>query len=409
MPSELKDKPQNETKEITMENKNLVTTKPPVKTSSQSDALDNVANGYGFACFWKNVNFGYRPSSLLLELTKTHKVQSFVEFVPHTVRQSIQLACNDSSFKKHKYNDEKVEARLVFEDETNKLFTIEFLGYEKVEEKKGKRTQVDRVVVEMDKGTIVDSGKTDLAKSWLSGFQKHLDNWSGNDVYTNVIKPYLNHMKAFRLSTSNYYVMNNEANQAYLSELRSFLEAIDYKFFTLTQAKDGFTQQALTSQVEDMLGSRINEVNEKVQEWRTKNRVHGRSENAVMTELSSILVDAQELEKNLETDLKDLRAKLESITNEAEDILNGQAPSGINPAIYGYWKSKLVEENAIAVTDAGMKFIVTLEEENKESMLVGEKLKTEVSKILKELGYYGFAFDGMVIVNPLKELETISI
>ena len=401
-----------QTEVITMENKTPANTqsqpKTPVQTSSKSNALEDIANGFGFATFWKNLSFGYRTPADLEAKAVANPLQSFVSFDPHTVTQAIQLACNDTSFKKIKHNDEKVEARLVHKDETAKTFTVEFLAYEKVEDKRGKRTQVDRVVLEMNNGSVLDSGSTDISSSWLQAFQKHLDNWSGNDVYTSVIKPYLKEMKAFRLSTSNYYVMNNARNQALLTELRTFLESVGYNLYTLTQAKDSNTQAALSAQVQDMLGDRLSEVNAKVQEWRSKNRVHGRSETSVMSELGDILTDAIELEKNLETDLKDLKSQLEAIRTEAEDILSGQAPSGVNPAVYAYFKKALVEEKSLAVTEKGMKFMITVGEDERD-FLVGNKLKVEVEKALRDLGYYAFSYANMIIINPLAELEGLSI
>ena len=231
-----------------------VTTQSPAQstaqaqTSSKDSAMNSIAEGYGFATFWKNVSFGYKPVSQLEDARKTAPLKDFVSFDAHSTKQAIQLACSDGSLKRVKYNDEKVEAKLVHFDDQAKLYTVEFLGYELVNEKKGKRTQIDTVSIQED-GSILNSGSTDVGTTFLSLFQKHLDNWTGNDIYLQVIRPYLTDMKAFRLSTSNYYVSNTQANVAKLSELRLFLESVGFQLFTLTQAKDTATQFALTEQV----------------------------------------------------------------------------------------------------------------------------------------------------------------
>ena len=274
--------------------------------------------------------------------------------------------------------------------------------------RRGKRSQVDRVVINED-GSFLDSGSTEIAQTYLSLFQKHLDNWSGNDVYLQIIRPYLSDMKAFRLSTSNYYVTNTSSNVSKLAELRLFLEQVGFQLFTLTQAKDTLTQQALTTQVEDMLGERIADVQSKVTEWKSKNRVHGRSEKAVLDELASILADAKELESSLETELQSIKDELQDVEQEAITILSSQAPKDFNPLCYDYFKSVIDDEsNVTGTTEHGAIYMVSIGQDNQDFFTKsGGDVKKYVKRVLHGLNKWAFVTSGLCIIRPLAEIESL--
>lgn len=376
------------------------------KIGSESKALKSIEQGFGFLVTWKKDGFTFMSPTLLTAEAGKIPMQDFVNFEPHTVRQAIKLACSDRSFTKVKENGAKVEARLVHEDEEQGLYTIEFLSYQKKSEKEGERNQTDRVVLDMN-GSQLDSGTSELATTWLTAFQKHLNNWNGNDIYLHVINPYLKAMKAFPVSTSNYYVANNSRNQTLLSELRTFLESIQYKLFVLTQAKDSQTQEALSDQFNSILSERLQSVQNKVDEWRYKSRVHGKSEEAVLSELGSILTDAMELESSLETELKDLKSQLSTVRQEADLILNSQSPSGINPAIFEKIK-QMVQTESMDIGD-GQKTWIFAMQDSLQGFVVGSKLRADVDKALHHLGFYGFINNGYICVKELKTLDSIDI
>lgn len=380
------------------------------KTMAQNQPLENIANGFGFLVAWKRESFGYMTPSQLSDLTAQFPLQSFVEFEPHTVSQAITLACQDRSFGKIKMNDTKVEAKLVKFDELQDLYTVEFLAYEKVSDKKGKRQQVDTVSLD-SQGNVMDSGNTDLAKTWLTAFEKHYLNWNGNDIYAQIISPYLKCMKAFSVATANYYVGNNQHNIDRLEELRNYLGAIGYRLMTLTQAKDMQTQEALKDQFEGILSDRLSDVGAKIDEWRYKARIHGKSEKAVLTELGNILTDANDLEQSLEVQLTTLKDKLTKMREEAQLMLDSQAPSGINAIVYEQLKSMLVPENMQEVEGLGKSYL--FHEKGIEDMIVGQKLRADVSKALNHMGYYGFVFAGasqpIIVIKELSSIGDIAV
>ena len=214
-------------------------------------------------------------------------------------------------------------------------------------------------------------------------------------------------MKAFRLSTSNYYVSNTQVNRDKLAELRLFLESVGFQLFTLTQAKDATTQFALTAQVEDMLQERIADVQSKVTEWKSKNRVHGRSEKAVLDELASILTDAKELESSLETELQSIKDELKVVEQEAQLILSNQAPSDLNPVCYEYFKGILADPNNIgAQTADGDVYMVSISDENK-AFCTSSGVKKYAERVINSLGYWAFMSSGLILLRPLSELTNL--
>lgn len=385
---------------------------------SKNKKLKDIAQGFGFMVLWNNNGFGSRDPEALERIAKDGKVfgkknpnnESFlikeVTFEKHTVQTAVQLACNDSSVKAAKHNGEKIESKLVHTSEQG-VRTIEFLGYEKVLEKQGKRRQIDRVVID-DQGQCLDSGSTDVATSWISAFQKHLNNWNSNDMYSQVIKKYLSSMKALNITKSNYYVMNTPENLVLLDRLRVFMNQVGCELLTLTQAEDKNTQAALTMQVKDAVNARLDTVKVKLDKWKADNRVHGRSENAVMSELTDILTYASELQANLKTSMTDLIESVQAAQNEANAIINSQAPAGVVPAIYTYFQSLMVEDNVFDTGENGSSYMFNIDLSNSD-LIENNTLSKEATKALKSLDYYGFMANNVVMIRPIAEIGSVSI
>jgi len=374
-----------------------------------SESMEKIADGFGFCCFWRTQSFRHTPFQLKDMARASGFSQTILDsFSEHSLKASIGLAKYDSQWKKIKFNNHNIEAKTVHVDDSTGAITVEFLGYEKITDQEGKRTQVDSIVFD-SYGNLLKTGVTDASREFVRAVDHHMHFWGNNDIYDKVTKPMLKSMDALRISSSNYYVMKSPSNIEKIDKLKNFLSMIGYEFFTLTQAKDKQTQSALSAQVQDALASRISDAEAKVKKWNSQNRVHGRSESAMLTELHDILQLAEELERNLGSDLKGIKEMTANVRNEAKSIIHSQSPAGMNTMAYNYFKTMVEDDNNIAQKESyGNTYYVKVGDDNQE-FIINDSLRADAKKVVESLGFYAVVAVGCIVLKPLKSLDTLSV
>ena len=70
----------------------------------------------------------------------------------------------------------------------------------------------------------------------------------------------------------------------------------------------------------------------------------------VLRELSDILVDTENLETNLGVTLQSLKDTISTVKNEANGILDNQAPTGVLPAVYNDMKALIADTSRVRQT-----------------------------------------------------------
>ena len=172
----------------------------------------------------------------------------------------------------------------------------------------------------------------------------------------------------------------------------------------MTQAIDIRTRDGISKQVQNTLNKRLEGISDKVSEWKDKNRVHGRSSETVLRELSDILVDTENLESSLDVTLKTLKETIQKVKDEANGIITTQAPTGILPAVYSDMKNFIADSSKIQKqTDHGNIYLFKVEDFGGYSK--GTSLQASANKALANLGYYAFVSEGFVVLRPTKELK----
>ena len=379
------------------------------KNVNTGNVIDQVSQSLGYLVMWtgstkqghnelmkKAIDSGL-PSSI------TSNIQQ------HTVPASLGLAKNDSRWRKVLHNGYRVEVKELSRDETSGVTTMEFLGYELEDNgttKKGKRTHFDKVAVD-DNGDWIHKGTTEVAESFIKIVDDHRANLRGMDLYAMVTSPTLHLMRRVRIARNCYYVANTPENNKLINSLENLMTNVGFTLVCLTQANDKRTKDGLTDRVENDLNDRISDVVSKVSDWKSKNRVHGRSSKKVFEELAEILSDSQEMEKALTISLKAIQDQIEAVRSEADVIISNQAPTGVNDVTYDDFQKAVNDpSNVLQQTEAGKILMLKGDELSDHISKNGQSLKKGAIYALKSLGYYSYVAEGFVILRPIAELQS---
>tara|TARA_Y100000593_G_C4314564_1_gene340161 strand:- start:907 stop:2097 length:1191 start_codon:yes stop_codon:yes gene_type:complete len=376
-------------------------------TTDVKNALSRVSDGLGYILMWSSSAFRLTSSDLQQRATDANLPQEIVDsIVPHTVTASVGLAISDTRWKRVKFNKRKIEANVLHVDQ-NGTQTIEFLGYSKIGDDgnaEGKRSQLDKVVID-NQGNWMHRGNSseDFADTFISIVDHHLSHLGGNDVYEKVTRPVLKQLRSYRITRNNYYVAQTSENNDLINSLENFFGSIGYELVCLTQAMDGRTRDGLSNRASRDLQGRLDDVHKKIGDWKSQNRVHGRSQETVITRLGEIMTDAEGLESALGTDLKSLRDAITAAKQEALGIINSQAPAGVAPAVYSTIKAMLTDDRIMQKTDHGNVYL--FKQELFKDFIKGNAFTAQADRATAALGYYSYVAQGLVILRPRAELS----
>jgi len=378
------------------------------RTQEVKSALSKVERGLGYLVMWGSGKFNSLSAADLQQRAVDAKLpQEIVDNIsPHTVTASIGLSIVDTRWKRAKFNDERIEAKVLHVDQNGNQ-TIEFLGYDKDGSDgsaKGKRTHLDKVAID-SQGNWLHAGNADndFCKTFMAIVDHHLNCLGGNDVYEKVTRPLLTTLRSCRIARNNYYVGQTTNNDDLLEAWDLFFASIGYELVVLTQAIDERTRQGLTSRASQDLQDRLEKVHDKIKTWKDQNRVHGRSQDTVIARLGEIMVDAEGLEKSLGSDLQSLRDAVTTAKKEALGIINSQAPSGIAPAVYAQIKAMLTDDRVMQTTEHGNVYL--FQQADFDPFLKGTSLTVQADRVTASLGYYSYVAKGLVILRPRAELS----
>ena len=373
-------------------------------TRKAEAAMQQVVQGCGYLVMWGGRSFQLTSAELQQRATDAGLPVSIVDNITsHTITAAIGLSLVDTRWKREKHNDHKIEAKVLHIDQ-NGTTTIEFLGYDKDGtdgSAKGKRTHLDKVVLD-GQGNWMHRGANDFADTFISIVDHHVTFLGGNDIYEKVTRPILTELRSFRIARNNYYVRQNSQNSQLLDGWEKFFASIGYELVVLTQAIDERTKSGLSSRASQDLQSRLEDVHNKIKGWKDKNRVHGRSQETVITRLGEIMSDAESIEAALGGDLQTLRDAIISAKKEALGIINTQAPSGVAPALFAQIKGMLTDDKIMSTTDSGNVYLFQMAEFAQ--FMKGDRLTSQADRATAALGYYSFSQRGLVVLRPRAEL-----
>jgi hypothetical protein len=392
---------------MTDNNKDIVTNN--AQTAQVTNTIQKVADGLGYMLMWVSSSIRLTPTQLQ-DFSKAAGLPQDItdSFENNSVKASVGRAISDRKTKSLTYNDNRVEVKVLNEDNNGNL-TIEFLGYETEGDKttkRGKRTHLDKVVVGSDRSWLFkgNGNYDECVLPFIERVNYHLDHLGGNDVYEKVTNPMLKELRAVRVTRNNYYVSQTDRNNARIECLDKFFNSIGYTLICLTQAIDTRTRDGISEQVSNTLKERLEGIQDKVTEWKSKNRVHGRSSETVLRELGDILVDTENLESNLGVTLKALKDTITTVKQEANGILDGQAPTGVLPAVFNDMKSLVSDSSKIQeTTNNGNVYLFQVSEFG--DYAKGTGLQASADRALNVLGYYSYVSQGYVILRPVQELK----
>lgn len=379
--------------------------KPKQPNAANGNTISNISQGLGYLIMWtgsttqaytdmqKFAVDAQLPSSITKDITQ------------HTVAASLGLAKNDARWRKVLHNGYRVEVKQLSYDDKSGVHVMEFLGYsidDDGKSKKGKREHFDKVALDSN-GAWIAKGSTEAAAEFIKLVDDHRSNLRGQDVYEKVTGPVLKMLKRVRIARNCYFVTNSKENNDLIDKLDDFFSKIGYSLICLTQKNDNRTKKGLTSQIKAELDSRMAEITSKVQDWKSKNRVHGRSSKKVFEELAEILEETKGIEKALSCSLQSLQDEILQVQTEANVIINSQAPTGVNDVVYNDFKTLLGNtKNVIEDTTHGA--VLMCKASDLAQYVKGDKLNKSAVNVLKSLGYYHFMADGIIILRPIAEL-----
>ena len=387
----------------------------PQQADNASNLPDGISQGLGYLVMWAGSttqtyqDMKQRAVDAKLPTSITENI------VQHSVEAALGLAKNDARWKKVIHNDSRVEAKVLSHDPTTGTTVMEFLGYETTQDqkggKKGKRTHLDAVAID-NNGSWLSKGKTDIAKEFIALVDDHRAMLRGQDLYAMITAPTLKAMRRVRIARNCFYVANSKENNELIQSLDTFMASVGYNLICLTQKDDQRTKDGLTARIKEDLTERISDVVSKVADWKSKNRVHGRSSKKVFEELTAIFEDTKEMESALSVSLENLQKQIQSCRDEANVIIANQAPTGINTLIYDDFEKAMKRPgNLLQDTENGAIFMVSLAEKegNEENASLsqyvnGDSLKKDAVRALKQLGYYSYIKDSLMILRPIAEL-----
>lgn len=392
-----------------MTDKTKVVITDNAETNTVTQTIQKVADGLGYMLMWVSSTVRLTPKQLR-EFSKDSGLPQDItdSFESNSVKAAVGRAIADRKTKNLTYNDARVEVKVLNEDNNGNM-TIEFLGYDTEgteKSKKGKRTHLDKVVVGSDRSWLYKgSGNyNEFVNPFIDRVNFHLEHLGGNDVYERVTNPMLRELRAIRVTRNNYYVSQTERNNARIECLDKFFNKIGYKLICLTQAIDTRTRDGISQQVSNTLKERLEGIQDKVSEWKSKNRVHGRSSETVLRELGDILVDTENLESNLGITMQALKDMISSVKDEANGILDNQAPTGVLPAVFDDMKKLIADTSKVReTTDAGNVYLFPVGDFGEYAK--GTSLQASADKALNVLGYYSYVAQGFVVVRPVAELK----
>ena len=387
-------------------------TPPKPKTANPTTALpQTISQGLGYLVMWtgscketyNTLNTKAVDAGLPVDVTK--------DITQHTVQASLGLAKADTRWKKVLHNSYRVEVRELSRDTTSGVTVMEFLGYE-VEDngttKKGKRTHFDKVAID-DKGNWIGRGTTEVAEAFIDLVDDHRAFLRGQDLYEKITAPVLKLMRRVRIARNCYYVANTPENNVLIEALDKCMSSVGYTLVCLTQKDDQRTKKGLVAQITEDLNDRIQTVTGKVADWKSKNRVHGRSSKSVFEELAEILEDTQGMEEALSISLQTLQDQITQCKAEANVIVSSQAPTGVNDLAFDDFKSIINNpKNVLEDTVHGAIVMITTEvvkDYLNKDMTV---LRKSAVSAMKTLGYYHFIKDQIMILRPIAELTAVA-
>lgn len=384
-------------------------TPPKPKTANPTQSLpQTISQGLGYLVMWSGscketyntLKTKAVDAGLPVEITK--------DISQHTVQASLGLAKGDTRWKKVLHNNYRVEVRELSRDTTSGVTVMEFLGYELTDDgqsKKGKRTHFDKVAID-DKGNWIGRGTTEVAQSFIELVDDHRAFLRGQDLYEKITAPALKMMRRVRIARNCYYVANTPENNVLIDALDKLMASVGYSLVCLTQQDDQRTKKGLVAQITQDLNDRIATITDKVADWKSKNRVHGRSSKAVFEELAEIVEDTEGMEKALSISLQSLQDQIKQVQMEADVIINSQAPAGVNDLAFDDFQ-KILKGNGGTVLEStphGDIIMVIANDIKDHTNKAGDQLKKSAQQALKTLGYYSYMKDGILILRPIAEL-----
>ena len=384
-------------------------TPPKPKMANPTTSLpQTISQGLGYLVMWTGscketynvLQTKAVDAGLPVDITK--------DISQHTVQASLGLAKGDTRWKKVLHNGYRVEVRELSRDATSGVTVMEFLGYSLEDNgttKKGKRLHFDKVAID-DQGSWISRGTTEVAAAFIDLVDDHRAFLRGQDLYEKITAPVLKLMRRVRIARNCYYVANTPENNALIDSLDKLMTSVGYNLVCLTQQDDKRTKQGLVAQITEDLNSRLSTVTAKVSDWKSKNRVHGRSSKALFEELAEILEDTEGMEKALSISLTNLQDQITQVRMEADVIIAGQAPTGVNDLAFDDFQ-KILKGNGgtvIESTPHGDIVMVLAKNIKDHTNKQGDQLRKSAVEALKSLGYYSYMKDGILILRPIAEL-----